>query len=126
MSILIITAERPLILSSGYSVGSGSSRMNHVQKTANYNAVVNDFIEGDTSGAGFTVTLPALSTCAVNDIITINLRNSGATPPLEGNELIVEGNGSDSINSNLTDSLKVSGQVRSYIANSGLTDWIIV
>lgn len=107
------------------TASQSSGRKRHVRKTENYTASINDFVECDTSSDGFTVTLPPLSSCLAGDEITIALVDSGQISTVEGNQLVVDGDGANTLNSSLNDSMKYTGQVRTYKANSDLSDWII-
>lgn len=93
----------------------------HVNKTnadTPYTASANEFVECSTAGGALTVTLPAFASVNAGDRIAVGLRTAG-------NTLMVDGNGSETINGAANDTMSVTGQFRIYECNAAKTDWII-
>lgn len=110
-----------IVLGSGSITIVTEEPMNHVRKTSNYTASVLDFVEGDTTAVPFTVMLPPLSGCTSGDKISVQLFASDDP----ANQLTVDGDGSDTINGSLTQSLTYVKEQYNFFPNSDLTDWIM-
>lgn len=100
----------------GLDVDGGLS-LNVVSKTTTYTATVNDYvILCNANGGGFTVTLPQASG-STGQMLLVKKTDSSA------NTVIVDGNGSETIDGNLTHSLSVQYGFLSIICD-GSTWWI--
>jgi hypothetical protein len=111
----VFTATQP-----SYSDISGSppaSAANVVLKTSNYNAVANDFVECDTSGGGFTVTLP-LSAANGGKTITVKKISN------DTNVLTIACSGADSIDSQPTQTTAIPNTAVENMAD-GFASWRI-
>jgi hypothetical protein len=88
-----------------------------ISKTVNYTAVAGDFILCNTSGGGFTITLPL---SAVNTGLPITVKKVST----DANILVVAPSGADTIDTSSTVNIVVPGTALSMVADGG-TVWEI-
>lgn len=79
-----------------------------------------DYVRANTTSAGFTLTLPALSTVSEGKKFTI--KNVGTS----GNDLVIEGNGSETIDGALNVTLGSDPVRESITIIAGPTEWEII
>ena len=96
--------------SQGYT-GSGATGVNWINKSTTYTAVNNDGIIANTSGASFTVKLPASPTTGYY-VVFIDGNSSFATNPLT-----VDGNGGTIATSYTTTTLNITNSKVEFIYN---------
>ncbi len=101
------------------AIGSSSSGFpkNIVKVSSNYSANPGDFVECDTSSAGFTVTLP-LSVFNAKATIVIKKVSS------DTNTLTIACSGSDSLDGNASSSVTIPETAVGSVAD-GITSWRI-
>ena len=99
------------------AVASGGFPKNIVTVSSNYSANPGDFVECDTSSAGFTVTLP-LSVLNAKATIVIKKVSS------DTNTLTIACSGSDSLDGNASSSVTIPETAVGSVAD-GITSWRI-
>jgi hypothetical protein len=87
-------------------------------KTANYSAVLGDFVRCDPSGGVFTVTLPALATASIGKVINVKNTTSSAT------QITINPTGADTIDTAASTSIAAGFASLSFIATTAST-WAI-
>ena len=97
----------------------GSVTKSHTTKTANYTATESDYtILCNTTGGGFTITLPAASGCSGRIyVIKKTIGNSGV------NNVTIDGNASETIDGSATIALQCRSSV--MIQSDGSNWWIL-
>lgn len=88
----------------------------YVDKATTYTAVVNDFIDADSSGGAFTITLPTAASIS-GKRIAIRKTDSG------NNGITIDGNGSETIDGSTT--IIIYGQYHAVYLVSDGTNWMI-
>lgn len=99
------------------AASSGSSSFNMVSKTGAYGASANDYVQCNTSSAGFTVTLPASSGCSGEPVIV--KKTSSDT-----NIVTVACSGSDTIDGSATITFSIQNTALEFVSN-GSNGWEI-
>jgi len=104
-----------------YITTTGTAGVTIREVSTTFNASVNDRILADTSGAGFTITLPANSSLLLND--TIQFIDVGAS--MATNNLTIARNGSkiNGLNEDLV--INVTGSVVTLTYTGSNYGWVI-
>lgn len=120
MALVTFQADGNGNISAAYTPGGGGGGWTPIvsKKTANYTAVINDVVLCDTSGGGFTVTLPA-SASNGNGIIIIKKIS------LDANVVTVARSSADLIDGQTSQSISAQYTAMEVIAD-GISNWEII
>jgi len=114
-----ITVDAQGRLTAASTGSSGSALLGVTTKTANYTITgSDDLILGDTSGGTFTLTLPTAASAASGRVYTIKYTDSGFA-----NALTIDGDGSETIDGDLTKALRTEGETLTIISDG--SNWVV-
>ena len=115
-----ITVDAQGRLTAASTGSSGSALLGVTTKTANYTITgSDDLILGDTSGGTFTLTLPTAASAASGRVYTIKYTDSGFA-----NALTIDGDGSETIDGDLTKALNTEGEILSVVSDG--SNWQVL